>query len=437
MRLVLLVFLTLVATANAAPTNIVVILADDLGYADIGCFDGWVKTPHLDALAKAGRMLTDFHSSGAVCSPTRAGLMTGRYQQRVGIPGVVTAKGHRDKGLTTNHLAFAEVLKKQGYSTAIYGKWHLGYDPKNNPVHHGFDRFRGYVSGNIDFFSHIDQTGIYDWWKDDKLIEEPGYVTHLITKHGVRFIEENKDRPFCLYLAHEAPHYPYQGPNDKGERTVGGKFDVKGAREDKKNAYREMVVELDNGVGAIVETLKKHKLWENTFVFFFSDNGATSLGSNGPLHGFKGSVWEGGHRVPGIAVWPGHIPADSHSDQTTISLDLFPTLAAVAGAKIPDGHQLDGINVLPLLLHNDELKERTLFWRHGKQVAARRGPWKVVVNHPKKAKHREPPALFDLSKDIGEKKDLSKVEPMRLKVMMDQLTAWEVDIGEDKFGSQK
>ena len=193
-------------------------MADDLGYGDVGCYGSRRnQTPQIDALARDGMRFTDFHSSGTVCSPTRAGLLTGRYQQRSGIPAVITAANHRDVGLPLEEITFAERLKKAGYGTAMFGKWHLGYERRFNPIHQGFEQFRGYVSGNVDYVSHVDQTGIADWWDGDKLVPEQGYSTELITKHAVEYIEQNRERPFCLYVAHEAPHYPYQGPGDKAD----------------------------------------------------------------------------------------------------------------------------------------------------------------------------------------------------------------------------
>ena len=205
------------------PPNMVIILADDLGYGDLGTFGGWIPSPHLDALAKSGLKFTDFHSNGVVCSPTRAALMTGRYPQRAGIPGVIVAalegKTHND-GIQDAEWTLAEALRDKGYATGLMGKWHLGYQKPFNPTRHGFDQFRGYISGNVDYFSHIDQAGVEDWWHDEKLEAEEGYSTHLITKHAVDFIVENKNRPFFLYVAHEAPHYPFQGPHDKPLRTL-------------------------------------------------------------------------------------------------------------------------------------------------------------------------------------------------------------------------
>jgi arylsulfatase A len=416
----------LVTPVFAAPPNFVVIMADDLGYGDISPFDGWIKTPQLEALAASGMTFSDFHSSGNVCSPTRAGLMTGRYQQRAGIPGVVFADPTSDvhyHGLQTEEVTFAEVLKEAGYATAIFGKWHLGYDPKYNPVHQGFDLFRGYVSGNVDFFSHVDQAGTYDWWHQDTQVEEEGYVTHLITKHAVQFLEDNRDRPFCLYLPHEAPHYPYQGPNDPPLRSVGGQFDLKGERKDIKAAYSEMVVEMDRSVGEIVATLKRLGLTENTLILFFSDNGANQNGSNGPLRGAKASNWEGGHRVPCIASWPGKIAAGAKTDQLSISLDVMPTLLEAAGLSAPQERPLDGISLLPVLLEGKLLGERQLVW-NGRAI--RDGQWKLIVD----GKGAKGVGLYDLASDLGEQNNLAKQHPERTERLLAALKAWQVDVAD-------
>ena len=360
--------------------NLIVIMADDLGYGDLSCYGGWIETPRLNELAANGMRFTDFHSSGNVCSPTRAGLLTGRYQQRAGIPGVVYADPNREAhvhGLQEDETTFAKLLHEAEYTTAIFGKWHLGYYQQYNPIHHGFDLFRGYVSGNIDFFSHVDQAGNYDWWHQDKHVVEPGYTTHLLTKHAVEFIHQNVSRPFCLYLPHEAPHYPYQGPADKAERTVGGTFRTTGARTDIKRAYREMVEEMDRGIGEVVRAVQRLGLANRTFILFCSDNGANKNGSNGPLRGNKGSNWEGGHRVPCVAWWPGKIAPGQVCHDLTITLDIMPTLLAAAGVPSPDTHQLDGLNLLPRLLGGEPIVHRKLYW-NGK--AMRDGPWKLIVN---------------------------------------------------------
>lgn len=424
--LLALLFLSFSLRSQAADSrpNFVVIMADDLGYGDLSPYGGWIKVPHLEKLAAGGMQFSDFHSSGNVCSPTRAGLMTGRYQQRAGIPGVVYADPKREAhlhGLQTNEVTFAELLKEDGYSTAIFGKWHLGYFEKYNPIHHGFDQFRGYVSGNVDFFSHIDQAGNYDWWHQDQHATEDGYVTHLITQHAVSFIRDHKDKPFCLYLPHEAPHYPYQGPNDSAEREVGNVKRTTGSATDIRRAYREMVEEMDKGVGAVMAELQKHGLEENTLVLFFSDNGANKNGNNGPLRGSKGSNWEGGHRVPCIAHWPGKIKAGSKNSDLTISLDVMPTLLDAARVARPKDRKLDGASLLPTLLGKESLRKRQLVW-NGKAI--RDGHWKLIVN----GKGSKGTALFDLSTDLGEKKNLAKSESERVQKMLAALDAWKADV---------
>lgn len=413
---------------NSRAPNLVLIMADDMGYGDLGCYGSkTLKTPHIDALARGGMKFTDFHSSGAVCSPTRAGLLTGRYQQRAGVPMVITVARHRHVGLAPAEITFAEVLKQAGYATAIFGKWHLGYDVSFNPRRQGFDRFVGYVSGNVDFISHIDQGGVYDWWHDEKKVKEEGYVTRLITRHAVKFIDDNAKRPFCLYVPHEAVHYPYQGPDDKADRFVGGagRFNVRGSRKDLAAAYQEMTKEMDDSVGAVMAALKKHDLVDNTFVLFFSDNGATGPGSVGPLRGKKGTVWEGGHRVPCIAHWPGKIKAGAVNHDLAISLDVYPTLLAAAGVDVPTGLKLDGVNLLPALTEGKSLGERELFWGHGAGRAVRDGSWKLVVGAKKQGKR---PALFNLAEDIGEKKNLASAQPDRVRKMRRLLSDWEEEV---------
>jgi arylsulfatase A-like enzyme len=441
----LLLFLSLLATvsgraaAAAAKPNIVIIMVDDMGYADLSCYgNDRFQTPHLDALAREGLRFTDYHSNGAVCSPTRAALLTGRYQQRSGVVEVVfadPARGKRDShGLKTTEITFAKLLQAAGHRTALMGKWHLGYDPKFNPVRHGFDEFRGYVSGNVDYQSHIDQANFPDWWHNLELADEPGYSTHLITRHAVRFIEENRARPFCLYVAHEAPHSPFQGPRDPPVRGAQAKPPIAG--EGIRRAYREMIQEMDQGVGEIIATLRRLQLHENTFVFFCSDNGGTREGNNGPLRGNKGSLWEGGHRVAGIAWWPGKIKPGT-TDQPAMTMDLMPTMLDLAGVSVLRAHQLDGVSLAPLLLAGKALPTRTLFWGYTERFAVREGPWKLVVNQPStdapkakgKARTMASTALFNLENDLGEETDLAGREPERRRRMEAALAAWRKDVG--------
>lgn len=401
-------------------------MADDLGYGDLSAYGGWIETPNIDRLAAEGLRFTDFHSNGAVCSPTRAALLTGRYQQRAGVPIVIFAPGDRPThidGLQTVEFTFAEMLKQRGYATAIFGKWHLGYYRKYNPVRHGFDVFKGYVSGNVDFFSHVDGAGRFDWWHDEQPTDEIGYVTSLINDHSVRFIEENADRPFCLYIPHEAPHYPYQGPDDdpNGFRVVdgfSGRQDL--SLEELKQRYREMVAELDKGVGQVLDALTRLHIARRTLVLFLSDNGATPDGSNGPLRGAKGSVWEGGHRVPAIAWQPGTIMASRTTDQLSATMDVWPTLAELAAAPLPADRPLDGVSLVPVLRGETGVDRGPLYWSFMDGLAMREGNWKLVLGEDGEKR----PRLFDLGSDLAESDDLSAVEPDRTMRMARQAREW-------------
>jgi len=420
------IFLPALVAAEEKPVrpNIVLIMADDLGYGDLSSYGSTnCETPQLDRLAARGMRFTDFHSSGTVCSPTRAGLLTGRYQQRAGIDGVVYAdpKKNRHHGLQKNEITLGQCLQAAGYRTGMFGKWHLGYERQYNPTFRGFQQFVGYVSGNVDYFAHLDGTGVFDWWHNADLNrEEQGYVTHLITDHAVDYIRQQKNERFFVYIAHEAVHYPYQGPNDKPMRKE-GVGDIKAAkRKDIANAYREMNTEMDRGIGKVVSVLKELELTDNTFIFFLSDNGANNKGSNGKLRGFKGNVWEGGHRVPAIACWPGHIAAGSVCNETVISIDLMPTILELAKATVPAGHQLDGVSLVPLLTQQQKLQPRSIFWDYNGRSAVRQGPWKLVLNQNRKT----PVELFHLQDDLSEANNLAEKQPERVQKMRDSFTAW-------------
>ncbi len=444
------VWVALNAQAAPIPTrpNLIVIMTDDMGYGDAGCYGGKAfPTPNIDQLAKEGLRFTDFHSSCPVCSPTRAGLLTGRYQQRAGIPGVIYAPFDRNRhhGLQLAELTFAEVLKDAGYATGMFGKWHLGYEARYNPTHQGFDRFSGYVSGNVDFHTHIDGAGVFDWWHQDKLQREAGYTTHLITKHAVEFIRSNQRKPFCLYIAHEAPHDPYQGPNDPPVRKEGQNGLLYNHREPihAGRAYREMMMEMDKGVGQVIRTVKELGLDQKTFVMFFSDNGATGPGSCGSLYGMKGTVWEGGHRVPGIAWWPGRIKSGGVSDQLAMTIDVMPTLLELAGVREPVGRKLDGLSLASILLNKGAHAPRKLFWQYNGSTAMRDGDWKLVLNggkppgNAKRYPHlnweraadgRDKLALFDMRSDSGEIRNLADEHPERVAAMKRAVAEWERDV---------
>lgn len=397
--------------------NIILILADDLGYGDPSCYSGQhLNTPNIDALADGGLKFTDFHANAPVCSPTRAALMTGRYQQRSGLEGVISARNHRDKGLAGSQITMAQILKQVGYATAIYGKWHLGYQPKFNPTRFGFDEFRGFVSGNVDYHSHIDQIGQEDWWENLELQPEEGYSTDLITQHGLSFIKRHADQPFFLYLAHECPHYPYQGRNDPADRNIGNPHPVHGSRTNREEAYKEMMAAMDEGIGKVVATVEKLGLADDTLFFFCSDNGPVNPGSSGGLRGQKGTLWEGGHRVPAVAYYPSRIPAKDVTAQTTITFDLLPTFAHLAQAPIPDDWQLDGLNLWPLMGRNEPLAERSLFWRFNDRSCIRRDGWKLMSG--------EDGGLFNLAQDLSESVDLASSNPQLARELQAELDQW-------------
>lgn len=407
--------------------NIIIIMADDMGYGDLSSYGStMINTPNLDKMAVEGIKFTDFHANGPVCSPTRAALLTGKYQQRVGIDGVVTAKHHRDKGLAPSEKTFAEVIKEAGYVTGMFGKWHVGYKTEFNPINQGFDEYIGYVSGNVDYHSHIDQEGYEDWWVGDKITNEEGYSTDLITKHSVDFIKRHKDEPFLLYIPHEAPHGPFQGRTSPAERYVGWKSGSKPvhkkSKEELNTLYKEMVEVMDEGIGEVMKTLRELHIDKNTLVFFCSDNGASSrVGSNGPLRGYKSTLWEGGHRVSAMAWYPGTIRPNQVKDETVLTMDLFPTIMDVVGAEIPE--DLDGISIKDNLFQAKPLPKRDLFWGYAGRKAIRQGDWKLIL--PKKDAS---PLLYNLSNDIGENNNVAGQHPKLVKSMLRKLEVWSENV---------
>lgn len=408
---------------EARKPNIVIIMADDLGYGGVGSYgNDSIHTPHIDSLARHGLKFTDFYANAPVCTPTRAALMTGRYQQRTGLEGVIYVRGDtRQVGLDTSQITIAKLLREQGYATGIMGKWHLGYKKEYNPVYHGFDTFYGYVSGNVDYHTHYDNAGIYDWWHNLDTIQEEGYVTDLITQHSVDFIRQHKDRPFFLYVPHEAPHVPFQGRDDSGYRYPDQEFSYYGPVVDRLRAYREMVEVMDEGIGSIMQALRENGLEENTLVFFLSDNGALAkFGSNGGLNGQKTNLYEGGIRVPAIAYWKGRI-SPGETSEVALSMDLLPTTLSISGAAISENHSFDGVDISPLLLQQQPLDERTAFWRYRGQKAARQGPWKLLVTE-------SDTALYNLEQDIGETQNVAEQHREQLKELSEALRNWETAV---------
>ncbi len=411
--------------------NIVVIMADDLGYGGISCYGNTtVYTPNLDLLAAEGIKFTDFHSNGAVCSPTRAALMTGKYQQRTGVGGVITAKSHREVGLNLNETTIAEEFKKHNYNCGMFGKWHLGYSKAYNPTLQGFDEYTGFVSGNIDYHAHIDQEGYLDWWKGNKIENEEGYSTDLITEYGVKFIQENNPKktgkPFFLYIPHEAPHGPYQRRIDKILRKVGNAGTATVPKDSISSIYKEMVEVMDEGIGKIMQVLKETAQYENTIVFFLSDNGANHYGNNGGLRGYKGGVYEGGSRVPAIISYPNKIKKGMLNKQTVLTMDILPTLLDFIDQK-PSSAYIDGISLKDNLVHQTNLPSRDVFFAFGNKSFIRSGAWKLVRI---KSENGDKIELYNLSYDIQETNDVSSDNPDLLNKLIDKLKIWEKEVKE-------
>jgi len=404
-----------VSGGTEARPNVVVILADDLGYGDTSVFDGWGKTPQLERMACEGLIFTDFHTNSSVCSPTRAAFLTGRYQQRVGIVDVIAR--HLDTpGLEPAELTIARLMKQHGYRTALFGKWHLGVAPRQNPICHGFDEFVGFLTGATDFHNHR------DWYNGLQREEIKGYSTHLITDHAVRFIEANKSAPFFLYVAHQAVHLPFQTPADTMDNRPKKRLTSKEMWDPNRirPKYKIMLEEMDKGIGRILDALGDAGIAENTLVFFFSDNGAISAGgSNKPFRGSKFSHYEGGHRVPAIAWWPGRIAAGTTTNATAMAMDLFPTIMDLASIPIPEGRKLDGTSMKEVLLHQAALPQRQLFWGYEPKLgtAMRDGSWKMIVSSKKYE-------LYNLEDDIAESRNLVEEYPERARKMKETLLNW-------------
>lgn len=420
---------------EARRPNFVLIVADDLGYGDLACYGHpRNRTPHIDRLAREGLIFTDYHANGPMCSPTRAALLTGLYQNRFGrsFESALSAKAP-EIGLPPDAVTIPQVLKEAGYATGMYGKWHLGYQPPNMPTDFGFDDFRGLLTGDGDHISHISRSGTKDWYHNDAIEMEKGYSTKLITDHGIDFMRANRDRPFFLYVAHLAIHFPWQAPGEVGHRVEGEDYwnlSKLGPHPEGEvgPVVRAMVEAVDTSVGRIMAAIPELGIEDNTFVFFTSDNGGYleyagkfrgEISRNAPLRGQKTEVWEGGHRVPAIAWWPDRIAAGTVTHETAMTMDMFPTYAELARAEASG--DLDGTSLKSLLFTGAALPERDLFWRMDNEKAVRRGPWKLVVRD-------DATQLFNLDDDIGEREDVAAEHPELVDDLITSLRAWERNV---------
>ena len=425
--------------AAPARPNIVLIITDDVGYGDIGSYGAPdIKTPNIDSLAKAGVRFTDFYANGSSCTPTRAGLISGRYQQRFALerPMAHAATADGTLGLPATGHSLPQLLRNHGYATGLIGKWHLGYLPQFSPKAHGFDSFFGFKSGYIDYYQHTDSGGQPDLFEDDQPATINGYMTDLITDRSVKFINDHAKTPFFLEVAYNAAHWPYQVPDHPSiaignSRHIVAHDENPGTRAD----YVKIMERADQGVGQILAALDRHGLSSNTLVVFTNDNGGEWLSRNAPLFHRKFSLYEGGIRVPAIMRWPGRIPAGVVSSQVGITMDLSATFLAAAAAPVPEGAKLDGINLLPLLAAGAKPVSRTLFWRVAfaglNQRAIRDGNWKLLMEGGARL------MLFDVAKDLGEREDRAASNTAVVRRLHQQLLAWEKDVdGEAKAGAK-
>lgn len=415
------------------PPNVVLIVADDLGYGDLGCFGGAdIPTPHIDSIASAGVRFTQAYAYPS-CSPTRAALMTGRYAERVGISGALMGN---DAPRFADAVTVARMLRdRAGYATGIVGKWHLGYTDDVSPTRKGFDEFFGFRGGKVDYFKHTDTAqkndtpnGKHDLWEGKRPIEREGYTTELFTARARQFIRDHADdsraKPFFLYLAHNAPHYGkrgvWQAPDAYLER-----FGALGQTQG-RDVYRAMVACLDDGVGEILAELEAQGIADDTLVIFISDNGASPPGSNAPLAGWKQGYQEGGVRVPWVARWPGVIPAGSVRDDVVHVIDLAPTLLAAGNAggnaKPLAKKNFDGVNIWSAFVGGSRVPERTIYFSsHG----LRKGKWKLLDGQ-----------LFDLENDPGETTNLAAQHPDVVKELAESSRAWAEAMGIEKTSAK-
>jgi arylsulfatase A-like enzyme len=400
--------------------SVVLIVADSLGYGDLrpyGASD--IRTPSLDRMAREGVRLTDGYANGPVCTPTRAALLTGRYQQRVGLEWFLL-KDRKDAGLPSSETTLAKRLQGAGYATGMFGKWHLGYTPEFGPNAHGFDDFFGHLDFSVDYYTHRNVDGAPDLYENSTLVERPGYMTDLITQRAVEFIDRHHARPFFAYVAYNAAVSPIQPPDSPDDVRTRETWN-RATRPD----FVRMVERLDAGVGAILDALDRNGLARDTLVIFTNDHGGQWYSRRQPLfHGF-GTLWEGGIRVPYLLRWPTHLPAGKVSRQPVITMDLTASILSAAGVAADSAGALDGLDIVPLLNGKRPEAERTFFWRIDRpgrrQKAARKGSYKYVWDNGAEM-------LFDVERDLAERQDLAMHQRDILLDLRKQLADWEAEL---------
>ena len=423
------------------PPNVIVIMADDLGYADTG-FNGGrqIPTPHIDSIADNGVRCSSAYTSYSVCGPSRAGFMTGRYQGRFGFSRNPQYRpDDPNMGLPQDEHTIAEVLKKAGYTSGIIGKWHLGAHKTNHPLNRGFDFFFGHLGGGHHYFPELltirDSYGIadeeesYKTWilRDHEPVQITKYLTDEFSDEAVKFVERSSDKPFFLFLSYNAPHTPMEAPAEYIER-------FSEIKDIKRRTYAAMVTVMDEGIGRVLEKLEELKISENTLVFFLSDNGGptgANASNNKPLRGAKSSVYDGGFRVPFAVQWPKVLPAGTEYDQPVSALDIFATAAALAKAPLDPERPVDGVNLMPFLAgERTEPPHRTIYLRKYDQqhYAVRHGDYKLVI-----PEEGGVPELYNLAEDIGETTDILSSAPEKAEEIEQLRQAWVAELIEPRF----
>ncbi len=430
-------------------TNFIVIMTDDQGYGDLSCMGNTdFVTPNIDSLAKSGVRFTDWYAGSPVCSPSRACLMTGRYPGNAGVRAILA--GHRKaSGLTPKVPTLASALKKEGYQTNLVGKWHLGLAEECRPNRNGYDYFYGFMAGCIDYYSHIFYWGMadghtnptHDLWENDREIYDNGeYFTDLVTRKAVERIRVcgQKEEPFFLFVGYNAPHYPMHAPRKYMDRFAHLPWD--------RQVMAAMISAVDDGVGDIVDELKRQGIYENTCIFYQSDNGPSRESRNwmdgredpyygglpGGLKGHKYSLFEGGIRVPGIFSYPGKVPGNQVIHEPCGAMDIFPTLLKEAGGN-PGDYELDGRDIMEVMTQGASSPHREIFWEMEEQTAVRRGDYKLVLNGVLEEGEgiQDPVFLSDLSKDPSESRNLAEELPELTRELTEQALAWRNQLEEN------
>ena len=426
------------ASAESKRPNVLVIVADDLGYGELGIQGNpQIPTPNIDSIGKNGVRFTSGYVSGPYCSPTRAGLFTGRYQQRFGHefnPGPAQTAGQA-VGLPVEEKTIGDRFKEAGYTTGWFGKSHLGYEPQFHPLKRGFDEFYGFLGGAHDYFEVDAHNPILRGTEPVKSIE---YTTESFGQEAVSFIDRNKEKPWFVYLPFNAVHGPLQATEKYLARFAN-------IEDQKRRTFAAQLSAMDDAIGTVLEKVRALGQEENTLIFFFADNGgptAQTTSKNDPLRGFKSTTWEGGVRVAWLVQWKGRIPAGQVDDRPVIQLDILPTALAAVGVEAKPEWKLDGVNLLPYITgEKKDAPHEALYWRFGPQIAIRKGPWKLVkAPSPEKGvRNREAPAstegaeLYNLDKDIGESNNLAASEPEKVKELAAAWDKWNAELVPPKW----